>query len=196
MSSENSSLSTVIVFLIVGVLIVGSGALLLASRPEPVEITINPPIPTATPEPTSTPEPILVYITGAVQQPETTIALPHDSRVMDAISAAGGFTDDANQSLVNLAGILRDGDQIHVPSLAIDTSTSQLPTPSGGSLVYINTANSEELQTLPGIGQAMAERIITYRDENGPFTQLEDLDNVSGIGQATLDNIKDLVAFD
>lgn len=201
MSSQTSPLSTFIAFVIIVLLIIGSGALLLASRPEPVQITINPPIPTATPLPTATPSPILVYITGAVNQPDTTVEVPYNSRVMDVISASGGFTDNANQSLVNMAGILRDGDQIHVPQIIVNESETQsssdiLPTPSGGNVIYVNTATSAELQTLPGIGEATAERIIAYREENGPFTQLEDLDNVSGIGQATLDNLRDLVAFD
>jgi len=208
MREQASSLSTIIVVIIVAVFIAGSGALLLSSRPDPVQITINPPVPTSTPLPTSTPEPILVYITGAVNQPETTIELPHDSRVMDAISAAGGFTDNANQTLVNIAGILRDGDQIHVPEIITveqpqtdntDTESvtaEQLPTPSGGNVIYVNTATLEELQALPGVGPAMAQRIIDYRTENGPFTQLDDLDNVSGIGPATLENLQDLIAFD
>lgn len=211
MQSQASPLSTIIVLIIVAVLIVGSGALLLSSRPDPVQITINPPVPTVTPLPTATPAPILVYVTGAVAQPETTVEVPFNSRVMDAISAAGGFTDNANQTLVNVAGILRDGDQVHVPEIVVieqsdgtDETTpdvdpvtvDELPTPSGGDVIYINTATLEELETLPGIGPATAQSIIDYREENGPFTQLDDLDNVSGIGPATIENLRDLVAFD
>lgn len=206
MQSQASPLSTIIVLVIVGAFIIGSGALLLSSRPDPVQITINPPVPTGTPLPTATPAPILVYITGAVNQPETTVEVPYNSRVMDAISAAGGFTNNANQTLVNIAGILRDGDQVHVPEIVIVESQSEdsntpldvedLPTPSGGNIIYINTATQEELETLPGIGPATAQSIIEYRDLNGSFNQLEDLDNVSGIGPATLENLRDLIAFD
>lgn len=200
MQSEASPLSTLVAFIIVGVLIVGSATLLLLSRPEPVQITIHPPIPTVTPQPTATPQPILVYITGEVHQPETTIEVAYGSRVMDAISAAGGFTDDANKTAVNVAGILRDGDQVHVPAIISagnsTTSIDSLPTPSGGDVVYINTATLEELETLPGVGPGLAQRIIAYRTENGYFTRLEDLDNVSGIGDATLDNLSDLISFD
>ncbi len=204
MQSQASSSLTIIVLVIVGAFIIGSGALLLSSRPDPVQITINPPIPTVTPLPTATPAPILVYVTGAVNQPETTVEVPYESRVIDAITAAGGFTDNANQTLVNVAGILRDGDQVHVPALVIPeentseeiTAIEELPTPSGGDVIYINTATLEELETLPGIGPATAQSIIDYREENGVFTQLEDLDDVPGIGPATLQNLSELVAFD
>jgi len=200
MQSEASPVSTLVAFIIVGVLIIGSGALLLSSRPEPVQITIHPPLPTATPQPTSTPEPILVYITGEVHQPETTVEISYGSRVMDAIVAAGGFTDNANQTAVNVAGIVRDGDQIHVPAIIIsdvnNPNVDVLPTPSGGAVVYINTATLEELETLPGVGPGLAQRIIDYRTANGSFTSLADLDNVSGIGESTLDNIGELIAFD
>jgi competence protein ComEA len=199
MQSQASPLSTLIAFIIVVLLIVGSGALLLSSRPEAVQITIYPPIPTSTPQPTATPAPILVYITGEINQPETTVEIPYGSRVMDAISAAGGFTDKADKTFVNLAGILRDGDQVHVPAVTTDndsTATESLPTPSGGTVIYINTATFDELQTLPNVGPALAQRIIDYRTENGSFARLEDLDNVSGIGEATLENLRDLIAFD
>lgn len=195
MQSQASSRITLVALIIVVVLIIGGGALLLSSRPEPVQITINPPIPTATPEPTVTPSPILVYVTGEVNQPETTVEVPFGSRVMDAISAAGGFTDHADQTHVNIAGILHDGDQVHVPTDE-ETTTDNLPTPSGGTVVYINTATLEDLQTLPGVGPALAQRIIDYRDENGAFANLEALDNVSGIGPATLETLRDLIAFD
>ena len=199
MQSEASPLSTLVAFIIVAVLIVGSGGLLLSSRPEPVQITIHPPIPTATPQATATPSPILVYVTGEVDQAETTVEIPYSSRVMDAISAAGGFTDKADKSLVNLAGILHDGDQVHVPAITSasgDTASENLPTPSGGVLVYINTATLDELETLPSVGPAMAQRIIDYRTANGAFTSLDDLDNVEGIGDTTLNNLRDLISFD
>lgn len=194
MQSQASSRLTLVALIIVALLIIGGGALLLASRPEPVQITINPPLPTSTPLPTATPSPILVYVTGEVNQPENTIELPFGSRVMDAISASGGMTNNADASRVNLAGVLRDGDQVHVPS--ISNEENSVPTPSGGGIVYVNTATLEELQTLPGIGPATAQNIIDYREVNGPFTQLEELDNVLGIGTGTLDELQELVAFD
>ena len=178
------------------VIIVISGAVLLLSRPEPVHIIIRPPQPTATPAPTYTPAPILVYVTGAVAKPDQLVQLPYGSRVSDALEAVGGLTESANQTLVNLAAIVRDGDQVHVPFIGTEAENAELPTPSGGRRVYVNTATQAELDTLPGIGAAMAQRIIEYRELVGGFANLEDLDKVSGIGPAMLDRLKDLVAFD
>src|SRR5690606_33435505 len=144
-----TSRTTVIAFAILALLIVGGMVLLLATRPQPVQITINPPIPTNTPPPTSTPSPLTVYVTGAVNQPESLHTLPPGSRVQDAIDAAGGTTDSADLSRVNLAAFVRDGDQVHVPS--VDEAEVELPTPSGGAVIHINTATVEELDSLPGI---------------------------------------------
>lgn len=199
MQSQPSSRINLIALIIVVVLIIGGSVLLLSSRPETVQITIHPPIPTSTPEPSATPAPILVYVTGEVNQPETTVEIPFGSRVMDAITSAGGVTDNADQTRVNLAGILRDGDQVHVPAVIRDDDTIAegiLPTPSGENVIYINTATLEELQTLPGVGPALAQRIIDYRDDNGSIISLEDLDNVSGIGSSILENLSELIAFD
>lgn len=170
--------------------------MLYLSRPEPTTITINPPLPTATIAPSATPGPILVYVTGAVAQPESTHELPHGSRVQDAIAAAGGFTDAANQTLVNVAGILRDGDQVHVPSMDHQPSELTLPTPSGGDLLYVNTASESELLALPGVGPALAQRIVAYREGVGRIGSFADLDKISGIGEATIAKWRDLIAFD
>jgi competence protein ComEA len=200
MENNVSPRATILAFLIVVIMIAAGAALLLLTRPETVEITINPPIPTSTPEPTATPAPILVYVTGAVNQPETTITLPHESRVEDAIEAAGGATDDADLSLVNLAAVLRDGDQVHVPSQSAEADATveveALPTRPGGEVVYINSATEEELQTLPGIGPTTAANIVDYREANGAFTSLEDLDNVPGIGPSTLEELEPLISFE
>lgn len=193
MSSSGASLVT---FLILVALIALSGALLLLSRPDSVDITILPPPPTAAPPPTATPRPIVVYVTGEVARRGTQHSLPHGSRVSDAVAAAGGFTDLANRELVNLAGILRDGDQVHVPSVAAGRPEAGLPTPSGGSLVNVNTATLEELVALPNIGPATAQNIIEFREQAGPFSELADLDDVPGIGPSTLEKLEDLIRFD
>lgn len=196
MPSESSPRLTVALFLVVINLVALSALLLLRARPEPAVITIHPPVPTATPSPTFTPAPILVYVTGAVHQPGTLHVLPSGSHVQDAIAAAGGVADLADTSRVNLAAILRDGDHIHVPLIHQDSDSAALPTASGGNRVYVNTATAVELETLPGIGPMMALRIVDYREAVGPFKNLDDLDNVSGIGQRTLAKLRGLVAFD
>ncbi len=204
MSSLSSSKLTIVVYLLVIICLAFGGTMLYLSRPQPTTITINPPLPTATNVPSATPGPILVYVTGAVMLPETTFELPFGSRVQDAIAAAGGFADSANRTLVNLAGILRDGDQIHVPTLdksgddhgAEQGSALALPTPSGGELLRINRASEKELLALPGVGPALARRIVAYRDEMGPIEDFADLDKISGIGEATIAKWQDLIAFD
>lgn len=181
---------TIIVFLALGALVALGGAAVLLSRPEPIHIIIKPP------EPTATPGPILIYVTGAVTRPGSQHLLPNGSRVSDALAAAGGFTEHANRTLVNLAGLLRDGDHVHAPSSGPRNIDRDLPTPSGGALVRINSATQEELETLPRIGPAMALRIIEYRELVSPFASLADLDEVPGIGPATLETLRELIAFD
>lgn len=197
--NQVSPLQTAILFGVIIVAIVIGSVLLLVTRPDPVEIIINPPLPTATPPPTATPGPILVYVTGEVNNPETTLTLPAGSRVRDVLRAAGGITDVADMERVNLVGVVRDGDQIHVPALGAsdnDVEALALPTASGGGLVFINTATAAALETLPGVGPALAARILDYRTANGPFANLEALDAVDGIGPATLEDLAPLIIFD
>lgn len=194
MSEESSSRAAALGFLILALAVLGGIGLLLVTRPAPVQVTIYPPIPTNTPQPSPTPGPVLVYVTGAVKNPGAQHWLPHGSRVSDALEAAGGALEDADLERVNLAGVLRDGDQVHVPSQS--GPQIAVATPGGGGLVYVNTATLQELMTLPDIGERTASNIIAYRETNGPFANLEALDAVPGIGTATLAKIKDLVAFD
>ncbi len=194
MSSQLSPKLIILACLILTIMLILAGALVVLSRPEPTIISIHPPRPTATPAPTATQLPILVYVTGAVNQGETTYTLPYGSRVSDALAAAGGLTEHADRSLVNLAGRLRDGDHVHVPALG--ELGGDLPTPSGGQIIFINSATQEELESLPGIGAVTARRIIEYRELAGEFRNLNDLDNVAGIGEAMLEKLKDLIAFD
>ncbi len=155
----------------------------------------------ATPTVTPTPAPLRVYVSGAVQSPGV-YRLPPDSLVVDAIEKAGGESDEADLVAINLAHPLADGEQIYVPTRE-ETTTSPAPivpavkTIAGGaspndahsSPIDINTATEEELESLPGIGPAMAQRII----EGRPYGAVEDLLNVKGIGEAKLDKMRPYV---
>jgi len=155
------------------------------------------PPPTITPAPTPTPQVLTVYVSGAVARPGV-YTLPDHSRVRRAINAAGGFAEGALRAGVNLAQILMDGQQIHVPRegeapLPVVPAGSPFSGDQAGS-ININTATVEQLTTLPRIGPVMAGRIIAYRESHGPFRKIEDIKNVKGIGDATFERLKDLIA--
>lgn len=165
---------------------------LLAYRQPPVSITIVPPAPTTTPGPLS------VYVTGAVAAPGALLTLPPGSRVMEAISAAGGFSPDADRSALNVARLLRDGEQIHIPSVNAPPQAAGPISPAAAmaSALNVNIATAEQLQVLPDVGPSLAEAIIEYREQHGPFASLEDLDQVSGVGPARLEAWRDLIRFE
>jgi competence protein ComEA len=146
--------------------------------------------------PVPTEAPIIVHITGAVPRPGV-YALPEGARVQDGISAAGGFLAEADKFGINLARVLEDGEQIDIPysagaSIVIPTPGIEVIT-SSSELIDINTAAQFELESLPGIGPTTAQKIIEYREANGPFASIEDIVNVSGIGPGTFERIKDLI---
>ena len=182
-------------------LVVVAGLLLLWShRPRAVPIRISTPVPTATATitPVPTPAPVRVYVTGAVQHPDVYV-LPPGSIVKDALLAAGGATAEADLNRVNLAVQVQDQQQVYVPrhgetASPIPLSATPLPaaSPAGGK-VNINTASVGELDALPGVGPAIAQRIVDYRIANGPFHSTEDLMQVKGIGSVTFAELKDRV---
>lgn len=136
---------------------------------------------------------LYVYVTGSVQTPGLYV-LASDARVVDALAAAGGFALGADESAVNLARPLSDGEQLAVPQIgegATGAATSAAAT--GDGRVNLNDADAAALDTLPRIGPALAERIIAWRDENGRFTSVEDLLAVPGIGEKMLASLRDLV---
>ncbi len=143
---------------------------------------------------TATPGQCTVYVTGQVARPESLVALPRGSRVQDAIEAAGGAAEDADLSRVNLGQVLNDGDLVYVPPR--EGEPIETPTPNHPPLIHLNTATVEELDALPGVGPALAEAIIAYREEHGPFQSVEQLDDVPGIGPSKLEAIRDLVVVD
>ena len=131
-------------------------------------------------------EPLLlaVHVSGAVAEPDVLYYLPEGSRVADALETAGGALPEADLSRLNLAALLRDGQKIQVP-LREEAGES-------GPL-NLNLATAEELERLPGIGAALAGRIVSYREKYGPFAEVEDLLNVSGIGEKLLAAIEDQI---
>lgn len=149
---------------------------------------------------------IAVHITGEVKK-QGLIYLKEGARIADAIKKAGGETKNADLSQINLAYVLQDGQKIYVPNK--NEKISQYITGNSGNnnteennnsnlnkedrKVNINTANQNELDSLPGIGPSIAQKIIDYREENGKFKNIEELQNVKGIGDAKYEEIKDRV---
>ena len=133
---------------------------------------------------------IYVYVTGAVVNPGV-YAMQEGDRIFDVVEKAGGFTEDALQTEVNLAQILEDEDQIHIPTA--QEAEEQAAADEAAGLVNINTATLEELCTLTGIGEAKAQSIISYREENGNFSSIEEIMNISGIKEGVYEKIKDQI---
>lgn len=136
---------------------------------------------------------IQVHVAGEVNKPGV-YKLDEGSRIMDAVTAAGGFTLKADQNSLNLAKVLEDGEQILISS--IDASQSQSTQANSGTnngKVNINTADLTLLQTLNGVGPSTAQKIIDYRSANGKFKAIEDLKKVSGIGDKTFEKFKDQI---
>lgn len=140
---------------------------------------------------------LYIHVTGAVTKPGL-YEMPQGSRVKDAVDAAGGFSKDAQQESVNLARQLSDGEQVVVASktaaASSPSSVSSSPSTSAqGGKVNINSANAEQLMEIDGIGEATAAKIIAYREENGPFKSIEDIKDVSGIGDKKFESMKDSI---
>jgi competence protein ComEA len=182
--------------LLSGLLVTGL-LLVIARRPagHPVVLPLAP-----------TAQPVRVHVTGAVVAPGV-YNLPRGAIWQDALTAASGPSPQADLSHVNLARLLTDGDQILIPSL----TSPPLPAPTSGASagaatmtappgtadhrININTASASALDALPGIGPAMAQRIVDYRTAHGLFVVPEDLMQVSGIGPATFDKLKDFITL-
>lgn len=149
---------------------------------------------------------IFVDIKGAVKN-EGVYELPNGSRVMDLVKKAGGLTDDADKKSINLAEKLADEAVVYVAKIGEEVTPASTPsqakptTASGvqgdsSAQINLNTATTEELQTISGIGAKRAQDIIDYRDANGGFSSVDDLKNVSGIGEKTLEKLKAEVTVD
>ncbi|GIU96959.1 MAG: competence protein ComEA [Actinomycetota bacterium] len=140
---------------------------------------------------------VIVDVTGEVRRPGV-YAFPSGARVVDAIERAGGPTGRAFLPALNLAATLVDGQQVLVPREGDQGAPGAGPAAPGapgaaGPLVNVNTADAAALETLPGIGEVLAGAIIQYRTEHGPFRSVDELEDVSGIGPATLEKLRPLV---
>ncbi len=186
--------------------LLAAGVVLLVTGPPLGEaISLSPP---------PTQSPLVVHVTGAVTH-SGVYSLPRDTRIGDAIEAAGGILQDADVQSLNLAAFVQDGDRIWVPAKyqpqvtptnAPPTAVQRIPgtqnppapttVPVHERLININTASMLELESLPGVGPVIAQNTITYRQEHGPFTNIEAIQDVSGIGPVKFERIKDLITVE
>ena len=155
----------------------------LANRPgsTPIAMASSAPVTTG----------IFVHVLGAVAAPGL-YQLREGDRVVDAIASAGGYAHGADETQLNLARVLSDGEQLYVPVVgelpALDVTGAVV-----GGRVNINTADQAALETLPRVGPALAQRIIAWRDDNGRFAAIDDLRSVTGIGDKTFEGLRELI---
>lgn len=152
---------------------------------------------------------VIIHITGSVKNPGI-VKLKEGSRIEDAIEAAGGLTENADITKVNLAYIVEDGTKIKIPSASEEDIGDEdiIDSKSGDNIIIeentvssnnstqtinINKATEKEFETLPGIGPSLASKIIEYRNQNGKFGSIDDIKNVNGIGDSKYEKIKDLI---
>lgn len=150
--------------------------------------------------------PVIIHIAGAVKNPGV-YQLEATDRIVDAVKIAGGASEEANLDLINLAALLKDGQKIIIPCKTYSETGEEINTNaynyvasayssspvSNSAKININTANANMLQTLPGIGPVLSERIIEYRNQNGLFGMIDDVKDVSGIAEKKYEGIKDLI---
>lgn len=164
----------------------GSTEVVPVSTAEPGVVASDPLAPTS-----ST---VMVHVLGSVVRPGV-FELRSGDRLLDAVAAAGGFSETADRAQLNLVRLLVDGEQVTVPAVG----EVMTPAPGAGTgaavggLVNLNSADATTLDTLPGVGPTTAESIIVWRTENGRFVSVDDLLSVPGIGDKTLESLRDLV---
>ena len=178
---------------------------LRAPDPPPVEsvLPVAGTVEVAIPPPTTTePPPVVVHVDGEVARPGVHELAP-GARVVDAVEVAGGLTDDADRARVNLAAPVRDGERLWIPAVGDEeprvvagegdaTRSGDADGPLAGP-VDLNLAAAAELEQLPGIGPSLAAAIVDHRQRDGPFSSVDGLLAVSGIGPAKLAGLRDLV---
>lgn len=176
-----------VVVIVLAALAITVGIGILRGAMSPVEEVVIAPTPTGG-GPSGAAR-LYVHVSGAVRAVGIYL-LPPGSRVVDAVAAAGGFADDADRDALNLARPLEDGEQLPVPRLGESIAE---PQQAADGRIDLNAADQAQLETLPRIGPALAERIIAWREDNGGFTSIEDLLAVPGIGDKLLESLRDLV---
>jgi competence protein ComEA len=187
--SGDQKVSKQLLIALAGVVAVASLVLVAVNRPEPptgeFSVSANETVNEVTQEF------LYVHVVGEVMSPGM-YQLPTGARLVDAVFAAGGLTEEADNASVNLARELTDGEQIVVFSISQEGQSSGT-NPAG--LISLNRAGDKELEELPGIGPALAGRIIAWREANGGFKSVQDLLKVSGIGESLLSGVIDLVTL-
>ena len=174
-------------------LVVGAGLAYLRARPAPALAPPSGAAASPVASASSAANTIVVDVVGAVHKPGV-YDFPQGARVMDAVRAAGGLLPDAEAQAINLARPLVDGEQIVVPKkgegpVGAAGASAQQP---GGKL-NINSATEADFDGLPGIGPVLAQKIVAYRDQHGPFHTIQDLMKVSGVGPKKFDSLQDLI---
>jgi competence protein ComEA len=172
-------------------------ALLIGSRvlgsPRPAVDSASPPFPTPIEAaPAASPTEVVVDVVGAVRRPGV-YRLRSGSRVADAIAKAGGPTARADPAPVNRAAPLVDGQQLLIPARSRLRPAPGPGPPAPSAPLSLSSATPEELDTLPGIGPVTAQKIVAYREQNGPFTSVDELDAIAGIGSKRLESLRGLV---
>jgi len=183
-----------VLFVILVVLVLAAVVLFQLLRPAAQPFVLTTATPPPSPAATPTPRPLRVYVSGAVTRPDV-YTLPPNSIVKDALLAAGGPAENADLDRINLALPVSDGQQVYIPRLGEENLPVQPPSAQRApdSKININTADLATLVTLPGIGPALAQRILDYRQANGPFARIEGIMDVPGIGEGTFEKLRDLI---
>lgn len=184
-SSLPTLVAVALVALIASALITTAALVVADRRDRPALVVADAVLPT-----------IVVQIDGAVATPAT-YRLPGGARLDDLVRQAGGFTRDADVSSVNLAARVGDGEVVRIPAQSTAApSQAAAGSPTAAVRININTASAAELESLPGIGPVLSERIVAHREENGPFTSLDQLADVEGISTGLIEQLRPLITLD
>ena len=206
---ENLTSKQKTILIIVGIIVVGIFMIYMSSRVNSYSESNLDNIENEIEEQQAASKTIKIHITGAVKK-EGVIELEEGARIQDAIDEVGGLTEQADISNVNLAYILQDSQKIYIPKITDDEEQiiniengEEIIVDSGfkseeknNNKINLNTATRAQLETLSGIGTETAEKIIEYRKNNGKFKSIEDIKNVSGIGEAKFQSIKEYISVE